>query len=126
MTSILHLRLQPDNIPVTDILDWATSSEQVLVVSPGERSQMTLHLHNPIEETLEIELEVRGNFPPQWCHWNVEGKELRFRETMLVGIYFDVPHWSQLKLEEQLSRGFGSWAKKRSQESFSVEKGTGQ
>ena len=91
MTSILHLKLQPDTIPTTDVLDWETSSEQNLMVSPGKRSQMTLHLHNPIEETLEVELEVGGNFPVEWCHWNLEGKELRFRETMLVGIYFDVP-----------------------------------
>lgn len=100
MTSILHLRLQPETIPITNIFDWQTKHdlnyteafrERVLLVSPGERNQMTLHLHNPLEETLEIELEVRGNFPPEWCHWNVEGRELRFRETMLVGICFDVP-----------------------------------
>lgn len=91
MSSILHLRLQPDKIPLTNLLDTATSKEEVLVVSPGERSQMTLHLHNPIEETVEIELEVKGDFTEEWCHWNLEGRELRFRETMLVGIYFDVP-----------------------------------
>ncbi len=91
MTSILQLRLQPDTIPITDVLDRETSSDEILMVSPGERSQMTLHLHNPIEENLEIELEVRGDFPGDWCHWNLEGRELRFKETMLVGIYFDIP-----------------------------------
>ncbi len=91
MTSKIHLRLQPDTIPVTDVLNWE-SSEQSLMVSPGERSQMTLHLYNPIEEILQVELDVRGNFPAKWsCQWNLEGRELRFGETMLVGIYFDVP-----------------------------------
>ena len=91
MTSILQLRLQPDTIPLTNDLDTETPNEEILIVSPGERSQMTLNLHNPLEETLEIELEVKGDFPGEWCHWNLEGRELRFRETMLVGIYFDVP-----------------------------------
>ncbi len=91
MTSILQLRLQPDTIPLTNVLDTETASGEILIVSPGERSQMTLHLYNPLEETLEIELEVMGDFPGEWCHWNLEGRELRFRETMLLGIYFDVP-----------------------------------
>ena len=91
MTSILQLRLQPDTIPITNVLDTETSGEEILIVSPGERSYMTLHLHNPIEENLAIELEVKGDFPGEWCHWNLEGRELRFRETMLVGIFFDVP-----------------------------------
>ncbi len=91
MTSIVHLRLQPDSLPITDVPGWETSGEQILMVSPGERSQMTLHLHNPISETLAVELDVRGNFPADWCHWNLEGRELRPQETMLVGIYFDIP-----------------------------------
>lgn len=99
MTSILQLRLQPDSIPLTSVLDPETSREEILIVSPGERSQMTLHLHNPLEENLAIELEVKGDFPGEWCQWNLEGRELRFHETMLVGIYFDVPkNW----LENQL------------------------
>ena len=94
MSSILQLRLQPDTIPFTNVLDTGTASESFLIVAPGERSQMTLYLHNPIEETLEVELEVTGDFPEEWCQWNLEGQELRFQETMLVGIYFNVPlHW---------------------------------
>ena len=91
MSSLLHLRLQPDKIPLTNVVETATSSEELVIVSPGEKSQMTLHLHNPLEENVAIELEVLGNFPREWCYWNLEGRELRFRETMMVGIYFDVP-----------------------------------
>ena len=60
MTSILRLDLKPDTLPVCNILDAETSQEQdrALIVAPGERSHMTLHLHNPTEETLEGELEV--------------------------------------------------------------------
>ncbi|MDJ0632709.1 MAG: phage tail protein [Xenococcaceae cyanobacterium MO_188.B29] len=91
MTSILQLQLQPETIPIASVLDTETYSAEILIVSPGERSQMTLHLHNPLEENLAIELEVKGNFPEEWCHWNLEGSELRGRKTMLAGIYFDVP-----------------------------------
>ena len=90
MTSIVHLKLQPDTLPVSDLLNWE-SSEQILIVSPGERSQMTLDLYNPLEETLTVELDVKGNFPTQWCNWNLEGRELLPQATMLVGIYFDLP-----------------------------------
>jgi phage tail-like protein len=107
MTSILKLRLQPDTIPLTNVLDTEISSDEILIVSPGERSQMTLHLHNPLEETLEIELEVKGNFPREWCHWNLEGRELRFRETMLVGIYFDVPEdWLESQTLEAIELNY--------------------
>ncbi|MDJ0679541.1 MAG: phage tail protein [Xenococcaceae cyanobacterium MO_167.B52] len=93
MTSILRLDLKPDTLAVCNILDTETSQEQErpLIVSPGERSHMTLHLHNPLEETLDVELEVQGNFPEEWCNWNLEGREIDARKTMLVGIYFDVP-----------------------------------
>jgi hypothetical protein len=106
MSSILHLKLQPDRIPITNPIDWATASEQFLLVSPGEKSQMTLHLYNPLNETVEIELEVGGSFPQEWCRWNLEGRELRCRETMLVGIYFDVPpNWLETQpLNESLIR----------------------
>ncbi len=77
MASILQLKLN--------------TLEEVLIVSPGERSEVTLELYNPTEESLAIELEVKGDFPGEWCHWNLEGRELDSRKTMLMGIYFDVP-----------------------------------
>ncbi len=91
MTSILRFDLKPDTLPVCNILDTETDNNRVLIVSPGERSQMTLNLDNPTEETLEIELEVKGDFPGEWCDWNLEGRELDSRKTMLVGISFNVP-----------------------------------
>ena len=91
MTSIVHLRLQPDSLPITNVREWETSGKQILVVSPGQKSQMTLHLYNPISEALTVELDVRGNFPSNWCRWNLEGRELRPQETMLIGINFDIP-----------------------------------
>ncbi|MGK7947818.1 MAG: phage tail protein [Xenococcaceae cyanobacterium] len=89
MSSILKYSLKPDRIPITNILE--TSSESLLIVSPGEKGYMTLNLYNPLEESLTIELEVIGNFPQEWCQLSLEGNELEARKTMLVGIYFDVP-----------------------------------
>ena len=109
MSSILQLRLQPDTIPITNVLDSETSSEPIVVVSPGERSHMTLNLHNPLEENLAIELEVKGNFPEEWCHWNLEGNELRSRKTMLAGIYFDVPQdWLESQPLEAIKLNYQS------------------
>lgn len=90
MTSIVHLKLQPDTLPVSNFPGWE-SSKEILIVSPGERSQMTLDLYNPLEEALTVELDVKGDFPPEWCNWNLEGREVRPKTTMLVGIYFDIP-----------------------------------
>ena len=68
---------------------------------------MTLHLHNPLEETVDVELEVQGNFPEEWCNWNLEGREIDARKTMLVGIYFDVPQdWLEIQPLEAIKLNY--------------------
>lgn len=52
---------------------------------------MVLHVQNPTTQIIELEVEVRGNFPAHWCRWHLEGREIRPKQEMLIGIDFEVP-----------------------------------
>lgn len=82
-----------------------TSDRHSLLVHPGESSHTVLHIANPTTVTQEIEVEIRGDFPARWCRWNLEGREIRPQEEMLMGIYFEVPadFWEYRETESNKS-----------------------
>ncbi len=102
----LKLRLtsmrRPDAIPVQDpAADQrlsAYASERMgaaeahdLLVHPGERGELVLQVQNIGSQPQTLRLEVRGDFPSEWCRWSLEGSVLIPGQEMWIGIYVDIP-----------------------------------
>jgi phage tail-like protein len=91
--------LQPEALPIAaasgDSLlrsEPAQEREQTdLLVHPGETSEMVLQVKNLCPRAQHLRLEVKGNFPAEWCRWNMEGPILPPDQEMWIGLYFDVP-----------------------------------
>ncbi len=55
---------------------------------PGEPSEMLVQLENVGRRSLQLELQVEGDFPSQWCQIGMEGRELLPGQKMEAVLYF--------------------------------------
>lgn len=58
---------------------------------PGEPSEMVVHLENLGRSTLQLDLQVEGDFPSEWCRIGMEGRQLLPGQTMEAVLYFQPP-----------------------------------
>ena len=102
LSPILGLKLTPLIQPEAslnkggELTGLATEPESVnentnLLVQPGKSSQIVLHINNHSQEQIQLQIEVKGNFPSSWCQWHSEGQLLRQNQEMLIGVNFLVP-----------------------------------
>ncbi len=105
-SAALKLRLtsirRPDALPIQDpaadqrLSPFASEQQGTigahdLLVHPGERGELVLQVHNVGSQAQQLRLEVRGDFPTEWCRWSLEGNTLQAGQEMWIGIYVDVP-----------------------------------
>ena len=67
--------------------DTVTTGCNVLL-RPGEPSEMLVQLENLGRRTLQLDLQVEGDFPSQWCQIGMEGRELLPGQRMEAVLYF--------------------------------------
>ncbi|MBD0361851.1 MAG: phage tail protein [Coleofasciculus sp. C3-bin4] len=68
-----------------------TSTGCQLFLHPGEPSEMVVQIENLGSRTLELNIQVEGNFPSEWCQIGMEGHELLPRQRMEAVLYFQAP-----------------------------------
>ena len=62
-----------------------------LLLSPGEPSEMVVHLRNNSSRLLQLDLQVQGDFPQEWCRVGMEGSEVFPNQQVEAVIYFQIP-----------------------------------
>ncbi len=70
--------------------DTSTTGYEV-VLHPGEPSELVVHLENLGTHTLQLNLQVEGDFPREWCRIGMEGHELLPGQRMEALLYFQAP-----------------------------------
>lgn len=94
IVNLIPMRLpeaDPDTLPIQSMgADAAVEGESLLLV-PGEPSKMLVKLENLGTSTLELNLELTGNFPLEWYHIGTEGNVLSPGEQMEIVLYFQIP-----------------------------------
>jgi phage tail-like protein len=102
-TQAISLQLTPMQIP--DALPEQTSQNELrsilstknpatnlnLLVRPGEPSELIVQIRNLATHRLVLDLQVEGNFPPEWCRIGTEGNEILPRQQMEAVLYFQIP-----------------------------------
>ncbi|BAZ32212.1 hypothetical protein NIES4074_47140 [Cylindrospermum sp. NIES-4074] len=63
-----------------------------VLIYPQEPSEIVLELENLGSRNLRLNLQVEGNFPPEWCRIGMEGQDLAPRSQMDAVLYFQIPH----------------------------------
>lgn len=97
----ISLRLTPMQIPATVSADasrqagrWQqadeTASQLRLVLRPGEPSEMVVQIRNLSVHSLQLALQVEGDFPPTWCRIGTEGTEVRSGQQTEAVLYFQL------------------------------------
>ena len=62
-----------------------------LLIHPGEPSEIVVQLQNLGSRNLQVNMQIEGNFPPEWCRLGMEGRELAPGHQMDAILYFQVP-----------------------------------
>jgi phage tail-like protein len=75
----------------TATLFQARNANKNLVVYPGEPSEMVVQIHNRGQQTVQIELDVKGDYPRDWCRIRTEGQEIGPGKSIDALLYFQVP-----------------------------------
>ncbi|MDI9634233.1 phage tail protein [Geitlerinema splendidum] len=70
----------------------SASQECEVLLHPGEPSELVVQIENLGSRALELELQVEGDFPAQWCRVGMEGRELFPGHQMEAVLYFQAPH----------------------------------
>jgi phage tail-like protein len=96
----LRLQLTPmrisDSVAVgsaqtaTQATDTSTRGSNLLL-HPGEPSEMVVQIENSGTRTLQLNLQVEGDFPSEWCRIGMEGRELLPSQRMEAVLYFQPP-----------------------------------
>lgn len=75
-----------------------------LVIYPGEPSELVIQVHNQSREPLQLQYQVQGDFPADWCQFRAEGSEARPGQTLEGVLYFTLPadYLEQAYTAEQL------------------------
>ncbi|MBD1909765.1 MULTISPECIES: phage tail protein [unclassified Leptolyngbya] len=63
-----------------------------LLLHPGEPSAIAIHVENHSDRPLRWSLETKGDFPSEWCQWQVDVPVLAFQQRLDRTIEFQVPH----------------------------------
>lgn len=66
-------------------------SVPILVVYPGEASELVMQVHNQSREPLQLQYQVQGDFPAEWCQFRAEGAEARPGQTLEAVLSFNLP-----------------------------------
>jgi phage tail-like protein len=61
-----------------------------LVLRPGEPSELMVQIRSQSPEPLQLQIQVEGDFPPEWCQIRTEGLELRPGQQMEGVLYFAI------------------------------------
>ena len=77
-------------LTVSMATDTATTGCNMLL-HPGEPSEMLVELENLGTRTLQLNLQVEGDFPSEWCRIGMEGYELLPGQRMEAVLYFQPP-----------------------------------
>ena len=99
ITQPLILDLIPLRLPEAESAMLPIQSEranidpenQSLLLIPGEPSEMLVRLANLSSRPLQINFELSGDFPSQWCQIGTEGNILAPAERMEAVLYFQIP-----------------------------------
>lgn len=62
-----------------------------VLLHPGEPSEMVVQLENLGRNTLQLDLQVEGDFPSEWCRIGMEGRQLLPGQKMEALLYFQPP-----------------------------------
>lgn len=102
--STLRIDLTPMQLPEAEplnVLDLGslpgsialarTGGAKSLAVYPGEPSEMVIQIENRGERSVQIALDVVGNFPREWCRVHQEQPELASGRRMDALLYFQIP-----------------------------------
>jgi phage tail-like protein len=104
----LRLQLTPMQLPEVTPQPIAGSSESAapllnqatgetkrrgcyLTIYPGEPSELLLELENLSNQTLNLDIQIQGDFPSQWYRLGMEGRELLAGGRMEAVIRFYMP-----------------------------------
>lgn len=99
ITQPLILDLTPLRLPETESAMLPIQSEkanidpdnQSLLIVPGEPSKMLVRLQNLSSRPLQLNFELSGDFPSQWCQIDTEANILAAQEQIETVLYFQVP-----------------------------------
>lgn len=61
-----------------------------LVIYPGEPSELLVQLQNQTPDSITIEWQTQGDFPPQWCQVGGEGHQLPGHGRLELVLYFHI------------------------------------
>lgn len=61
-----------------------------LVLHPGEPSELMVQIRNQSAAALQLEYQVQGDFPPEWCQFRAEGADLRSGQQIEGVLYFAI------------------------------------
>jgi len=88
----------PEGMPVTpETVGWSAEGAIApagynlrLLIHPGEPSEMVVQVKNLSSRLLQINLQVEGNFPPNWCRVGTEGSDILPHQQMDAVLYFQI------------------------------------
>jgi len=88
----------PEAVPVAEVAQgWGQASGEVvaptgvnLVLRPGEPSELMIQIRSQSSATLQLQIQVEGDFPAEWCQVRTEGTELRSGQQMEGVLYFAI------------------------------------
>lgn len=85
--SPLTLRITPMQLPTAAPRSGLTQ----LLLTPGDPSELVLQLENQGEQTLDLQLQVEGDFPLQWCFVGGVDGPLESHQSQQIVLYFLAP-----------------------------------
>lgn len=71
--------------------DATSNKNQSLLVRPGEPSEMVVQLRNNGSRPIQLNLQLKGDFPATWCRIGTEGSEILPGQQMEAVLYFQIP-----------------------------------
>jgi len=78
-------------LPIPGGIATQAIAEKALLLHPEEPSEMIVQVKNLTQRTLQVTVQVEGNFPPSWCQIGTEGREIAPGAQMDAVLYFSVP-----------------------------------
>jgi phage tail-like protein len=88
----------PEAVPSSEVaIAWGSRQEEgrshlSLLLSPGEPSELVVQVKNLGRNSLQISLQVEGDFPMTWCQVGTEGSEILPGQQMDGVLYFQIAH----------------------------------
>ncbi len=112
--AVSSIEVTQDAAVLAGVASASTPSSCKLLVHPGEAGEILVHLENLSSRTLQVNLQVSGDFPATWCQIGMEGYELIPGQQMEAVLYFQVPMGffedaAALALNEPVIFDYRSW-----------------